>query len=453
MSEWWTRLSLETYRLLGRSMYPFMGPFLAARARKGKEDRERRYERYGYPSADKPAGPLVWFHAASVGESLAVLALVERVDGLGLNTIITTGTVTSANLMRARLPAATYHQYVPLDLQPAVARFLDHWRPDLAVFTESEIWPTTVRELKQRRIPQVLVNARMSDRSYKRWSGASTLAENLCDQFAHVIAQSELDAERFRKLGARPVTVSGNLKVDTKELPFDRNELKRLAAAIGDRPVWVAASTHKGEEAMVIDIHRRLMEKLPNLLTIIVPRHPERGDEVERLVIDAALECTRRSRYEQVDFYTQIYLGDTIGEMGLYLRLAPIVFMGKSLASFGGQNPLEPAAVGTAILSGEKVDNFHESYDRLLEKGGVRMVADENALAEALHHLFDDPDERNKMIEAALMTVNEMRGALDKTIELLDCYVFPLTIKSELEEIGEGGAIRGGGNGGANGGK
>ena len=179
MSELWARMTLQTYRLAGSAIYPFMGPFLALRARNGKEDRSRRYERYGYPSADKPAGPLVWFHAASVGESMAVIPLIERVDALGINTIMTTGTVTSAEIVKDRLPNRTFHQYVPLDLKPAVKRFVSHWRPDLAVFTESEIWPMTVLELSSLRIPQVLVNARMSDRSFNRWRSAAKLAEAL----------------------------------------------------------------------------------------------------------------------------------------------------------------------------------------------------------------------------------------------------------------------------------
>lgn len=434
----WTRFTLEAYRRLGRVIYPFMGPFLAIRARKGKEDRRRRYERYGYPSADKPTGPLVWFHAASIGESLAVLPLIQRIHAQGINTIMTTGTVTSAELVRKRLPRETYHQYVPLDLQPAVRRFLDHWRPDLAVFTESEIWPITIAELKDRRIPQVLVNARMSDRSYKRWSGASTLAETLCDKFSHVIAQSELDAERFRNLGARPVSVSGNLKVDAHDLPCDLAELARLRAMIGNRPAWIAASTHRGEDEIAAAIHQRLSGEFPGMLTIIVPRHPDRGDEVAGEVEAFGLRCARRSRKEPVGPSTDVYLGDTIGEMGLYLRLAPVVFMGRSLSVHGGQNPLEPAVTGTAILSGRHVQNFRDSYRALLRNGGVRLVNDADMLAANLAYLLKNPAERDRMVSGAERTVEELRGALEKTIEILDSYVFPLKVMRRLEEMKDG---------------
>lgn len=439
MTDFWSRFFLGTYRRFGRIIYPFMGPFLAMRARRGKEDRTRRYERYGYPSAERPKGPVIWFHAASVGESMAVLALIERVNSLGIYTVMTTGTVTSAEIVRKRLPRGTFHQYVPLDLQPAVERFLEHWKPDLAVFTESEIWPTTIFELKKRRIPQVLVNARMSDKSYKRWTSADKVAENLFDKFSHVIAQSELDAERYRALGARPVVVSGNLKVDTREIPYRLDEYKMMKSLIGNRPVWLAASTHRGEEAVVLDVHRIVRAQYPDLLTILVPRHPERGDEIEELVRSASMTCARRSRKEKILTQTAVYLCDTIGEMGLFLRLAPVAFMGRSLAVGGGQNPLEPASTGTAILAGKHVNNFRDSYRALLKNKAVRLVEDGDMLAANLAYLLSNPAERDRMVAAGETTLNEMRGALQRTIEILDSYIFPLTVKRKLEEMKNGG--------------
>ncbi len=439
MTDFWTRFVLGAYRRFGKTIYPFMGPFLALRARRGKEDRARRYERYGYPSADRPTGPMVWFHAASVGESMAVLALIERVHSQGIHTIMTTGTVTSAEIVRNRLPKATFHQYVPLDLQPAVERFLDHWKPDLAVFTESEIWPTTIDQLKKRRIPQVLVNARMSDGSFKRWSAADKIAETLFDKFSHVIAQSDLDAQRYRKLGARPVSVSGNLKVDIKALPFRADELKEMKANIGKRPVWLAASTHQGEEAIVIAVHKTLKKQFPDLLTLLVPRHPERGDEIEGEISSGGLVCSRRTRKAGIAAGTDIYLADTIGEMGLFLRLADAVFMGRSLAAKGGQNPLEPASTGTAILAGKHVNNFRDSYRNLLKNKAVRLVEDGDMLAANLAYLLSNPAERERMAAAAKQTLDEMGGALARTIEILDSYVFPLTVKRRLEEMKDGG--------------
>jgi 3-deoxy-D-manno-octulosonic-acid transferase len=435
MSGRWARLTISTYRLMGSAIYPFMGPFLRYRANRGKEDRVRRYERYGYASAERPAGPLVWFHAASVGESMAVMPLIERISAQGIRSIMTTGTVTSAELVRERLPRNAFHQYVPLDLDRAVRRFLDHWRPDLAVFTESELWPATITALGARRIPQVLVNARMSDRSFARWSQAPALAHTLFENVSHVIAQSETDAERFRQLGARPVTVSGNLKVDTPGLPYEGAELARFQAALFGRPVWIAASTHSGEEQIAINVHRMLSQRLPGLLTVIVPRHPDRAGEVADAARQAGLTVARRSLDEPVAAETDVYLGDTIGEMGLYLRLGEVAFMGRSLAAGGGQNPLEPAMTGTAILSGKAVHNFRDSYANLLAAGAARLVRDEEMLAANVEYLLLDAGERQKMVEAARQVLVDMRGALDRTVEVLDAYVFPLTVKRDLEGL------------------
>lgn len=438
MNTLFTRIALKTYRGIGLVAYPFMGPFLRIRASRGKEDRKRRYERYGYPSADKPAGPMIWFHAASVGESMAILPLIEHVNALGINTIVTTGTVTSAQIVRKRLPPGSFHQYVPLDLKPALERFLDHWKPDAAIFTESEIWPMTLLELANRKIPRILVNARMSDRSYKRWKNASGLAESLFDNFSHVIAQSKLDAERFSDLGARPVDISGNLKVDTGGLPYDEMELARIARRINARPCWVAVSTHEGEEEAIGKIHLLLKQKMPNLLTMIVPRHPDRSPGLVALLRENGLRVAQRSQNEALDAETDIYMGDTMGEMGLYLRLAQVAFVGKSLKAQGGQNPLEPAMTGTPIISGQAVQNFRDAYTSLLEAGAVRLIADEQMLAANLEFLLKNPAEREKMAANAHKTLEEMRGSLKKTLHILDSYFFPMTIKRDLESLNNG---------------
>jgi len=428
-------MTLAAYRAIGTVAYPFMGPFLRLRARRGKEDRLRRYERYGYASAERPAGPLIWFHAASVGESLAIIPLIERVDEMKIRAILTTGTVTSAEIVRERLPRGAFHQYVPLDFQRAVNRFLDHWRPDLAIFTESEVWPTSILEMGARRIPQIIVNARMSDRSFARWSQAPALAEALFDKVAHVIAQSELDAERFRELGARPVTVSGNLKVDTPALRYNEVELARFLERIGDRPVWIAASTHPGEEEAAMRVHASVASRLPRLLTIIVPRHPDRGGQVAEAAQKMGLQVARRSAGEGIEPSTEIYLGDTIGEMGFYLRLASVAFMGRSLVGAGGQNPLEPAMTGAAILSGKAVTNFRDAYRNLLAAGAARLVRDEEMLAANVEYLLRNPAEREKMALAAAGVIDNMRGALDRTCKVLDAYLFPLTVKRDLEGL------------------
>jgi 3-deoxy-D-manno-octulosonic-acid transferase len=432
MSDFWARAMLKAYRWGGSAAYPLVGGYLAVRTSRGKEDRLRRRERYGITSRPRPLGPLVWMHAASVGETIAVTPLIERIRALDINTVLTTGTVTSAQVAAERLGDSVIHQYVPLDLKPAVCRFLDHWQPDLAIIAESEIWPMTILELGNRRIPQVLVNGRLSERSFKAWSKRANLAEALFENLAHVVAQSEADGERFRALGARPVTVSGNLKVDTDPPPVDEEELRRLRREIGQRKTWAAISTHDGEEEIAAEVHAKLAKRHPDVLTIIVPRHPDRGDDIEAMCLAQGLQVARRSRRDPIRADTDILLGDTIGEMGLYLRLTEIAFVGKSMTGEGGQNPLEPAMLGTAVLSGGNVQNFRESYDRLVESGGARLVKDRDMLAGAVSLLMKDEVLRRRMIAAGKGAVDRMRGALARTIESLQPYIQPLVVKSRL---------------------
>ena len=285
MSERWARAILTGYRGLGAVIYPFIGGYIGWRATRGKEDKHRKAERYGHSTITRPKGPIVWFHAASVGEANAVIPLVQHVQKQGVGVIFTSGTVTSARLIEDRLGNAIIHQYVPLDLKPAIARFLNHWQPDLAIIAESEIWPMTILELGARRIPQILVNGRLSDRSFNAWKKRIYLAEALMENLAHVVAQSEEDGERFLALGARPVSVSGNLKVDTPLPDADPIALKTLKAQIGDRPIWCAISTHEGEEDIAIDCHKALKKDYPELLSIIVPRHPDRANALEKVLI------------------------------------------------------------------------------------------------------------------------------------------------------------------------
>ncbi|HEU4985581.1 MAG TPA: lipid IV(A) 3-deoxy-D-manno-octulosonic acid transferase [Rhizobiaceae bacterium] len=436
MSERWARAMLATYRWAGAAVYPLIGGYVAWRASKGKEDRARRRERYGQTNRARPEGPLIWVHAASVGETVAVIGLIEHILGYGINIVLTTGTVTSAKVAEERLGDRVIHQYVPLDLKPAISRFLNHWKPDLAIMAESEIWPMTILELGVRRVPQVLVNGRLSDRSFAGWRKHPFLAEALFENLAHVVAQSEGDGERFRILGARPVTVSGNLKVDTSPPPVDPDALAQLKGEIGARKTWAAISTHPGEEAIAVEVHRMLRRRHPDILTIIVPRHPERAAALEAEFTAAGLQVARRGRKDPIRLETDILLGDTIGEMGLYLRLTEIAFVGRSLAIEGGQNPIEPAMLGTAVLAGKNVQNFRETYRRLIDRGGARLVRDRDMLAGAVNFLFNNEPARKGMMKAGLRAVEEMSGALAHTLTALEPYIQPLVLKSRLQRRG-----------------
>lgn len=433
MSARWARTMLSAYRWLGAGAYPLVGPYVAWRARKGKEDPKRRRERYGVAGHPRPDGPVVWVHAASVGETIAVTPLIHRIAGFGIHVVLTTGTLTSAQIAGERLSGRVIHQFVPLDLKPAIRRFLDHWDPDLALFAESELWPMTILELGARRIPQILVNARLSDRSFASWKKRPFLAEALFENLAHVVAQSELDGERFAALGARPVTVSGNLKIDTDPPPADAALLARLKAQIGARKVWAAVSTHDGEEKIAAEVHGLLRRRHKDMLTIIVPRHPDRAAALEAEFSASGLKPVRRSSGEPVTPETDILLGDTVGEMGLYLRLTEIAFVGRSLTSEGGQNPIEPAMLDTAVLAGRNVQNFRDAYQRLIDGGGAKLVHDRDMLAGAVNFLLNNPVKRREMMAAGIAAVDTMRGALAHTLRTLEPYVQPLIVKARLE--------------------
>lgn len=436
MSERWARTVLMLYRCAGAAAYPLMGSYVAWRVAKGKEDRGRSRERYGITERERPQGPLIWVHAASVGETIAVVPLVESILRYGVNIVLTTGTVTSAKVAEERLGDRIIHQYVPLDLKPAVSRFLDHWRPDLAIIAESEIWPMTILELGARRVPQVLVNGRLSDRSFASWKKRSNIAEALFENLAHVVAQSEVDGERFRALGARPVTVSGNLKVDTPPPPVNAGELALLSRQIDGRPTWAAISTHDGEEVIAAEVHKTLASRHPGLLTIVVPRHPNRAEELIEAFAGMGLTVARRSLDDQITPDVDILLGDTIGEMGLYLRLTEIAFVGRSLTSEGGQNPLEPAMLETAVLAGRNVQNFRDSYQRLLDAGAAKLVRDRPMLAGAVNFLLSNESARRDMMAAGAATVEQMRGALATTQRALEPYIQPLVVKARLKAAG-----------------
>ncbi|HYZ39343.1 MAG TPA: glycosyltransferase N-terminal domain-containing protein, partial [Stellaceae bacterium] len=286
------------YRAMTRPLAPIAIAYLAHRCTDGKEDRARLSERRGIASQARPPGSLVWVHAASVGEATAMLGLIECLlsSRPEIQVLVTTGTVTSARLLQQRLPARARHQFVPADMPQWVDRFLAYWRPDLALWVESELWPNLVLATHARGIPMVLVNGRISTRSYRRWRrwpgliGPMLLAFDLC------LAQDPPQAERFRSLGARRVAVAGDLKMAAAVLPFDHVELLRLRALIGSRPVWLAASTHPGEDEVVAQVHRELAPKHPDLLTIIVPRHPLRGDAIGAMLATRGLRIARRTR-------------------------------------------------------------------------------------------------------------------------------------------------------------
>jgi 3-deoxy-D-manno-octulosonic-acid transferase len=418
-------LRLRAYRALGSLARPLVPAILRRRERQGKEDAARRGERLGRASAPRPAGQLAWFHAASVGETLSILPLMAALaeERRALSFLLTTGTVTSAKVARERLGASlgprALHQYAPLDVPQYVRRFLDHWRPDLGVFAESEIWPNLVLESAERRIPLALVNARMTERSWRRWRANRRMARPLFGRFSAVLAQNEALARRFKALGAANAVAVGNLKIDTPPPPVDAAELARLEAAVGGRPLMVAACTHEGEEAIVAEAHRSLRARLPGLLTILVPRHPERGAAITGLIEGQGLTVARRALGALPGQDCQVYLADTIGELGLVYRLAPVAFVGGSLVDRGGHNPIEAVRLSAAVLTGPHWHNFADTYAALAAEGAVGVVHSAAELADAAARLIGDAAERDAMRARAEAALAGLSGALPRTVAAL----------------------------------
>ena len=406
----------QLYRGLTTAAGPLIGLYLRRRRAAGKEDAERFGERFGHPGVDRPGGPLVWIHGASVGESLSMLPLIDRLlaRDTALHLLVTTGTVTSARLMAERLPARAIHQFVPVDRPDAVRRFLDHWRPDLALWTESEFWPNLLGEAQARGVPTILVNARMSEASFARWRRFRRLIAPLLGGFEVCFAQGAREAEMLTELGARDVRLAGNIKSAAPPLPADEAELGRLRGCIGDRPMWLAASTHPGEETMAAEVHRRLAPAHAGLLTIIVPRHPDRGAAIADELGALGIGVARRAAGEAVTPRTGVYLGDTLGELGLFYRLAPIAFVGGSLVPHGGHNPLEPARLGCAVLYGPHMFNFASYVDAFARADAAETVADEGALASAVGALLADAALRQGRARAARAVVEAEAGVLDE---------------------------------------
>jgi 3-deoxy-D-manno-octulosonic-acid transferase len=426
-----TSVLLPVYGALANGLSPLSRVILWRRARRGKEDRNRLGERRGVASLPRPEGRLAWLHGASVGEGLALLPLVGRLTAKGFHVLVTSGTVTSARILAQRLPSGASHQYVPLDAPRYIRAFLDHWRPDLFVLAESEIWPNMISAVHARKIPITLVNARLSPRSFARWRRASGFIGALLGKIDLCLAQSEDDAGRLLQLGAPRVHAIGNLKYDVDAPPSDPAKLELLSGQVGARQVWVAASTHAGEEALALRVHKQLAQQFPGLLTVLAPRHTQRGSEIVAMARAAGLSAAQRSLDEPVSPQTQIYIGDTMGELGLFYRLSSVIFVGKSLAGQGGQNPIEPAKLGSAILHGPHVGNFVDVYAALDAKGGALPVKDENALAESLAELFTDQALLRRTAEASRRIVGDLGGASDKIMQALEHYIAHMIVSEQ----------------------
>jgi 3-deoxy-D-manno-octulosonic-acid transferase len=412
MSEPAPPLSLRLYAAAAAAAEPLAPALLRRRARRGKEQTERLGERLGRASLARPEGPLVWLHGASVGEGLSLLPLIEALAQTrpDVTILVTTGTVTSAELMARRLPPGVLHQYVPVDGPRAIGRFLDHWRPKAAVFVESELWPNLLAAAKARGVRLALLSAKLSDRSFRGWSRLRGAARWLWGGFDLLLAQDARAFDRLTALGARPAGYA-DLKYGAGPLPVDATLLAALKAQIGERPVIVAASTHPGEDEIVLQRFAAAADSEPRAakrpLLVIVPRHPERGAAIADAAETLGFQVTRQGAGEALDD-AEVHVADALGELGLWYRLADLSVIGGSLiAGVGGHNPLEPARLGQPFVSGAHVENWRTAYDGLVEAGGVRLVAEPEALDRYLGQAMDGNDALKGMAARAQVYVAE----------------------------------------------
>ncbi len=411
-------VALRAWRLLTWALSPVAPLLLRQRAARSKEDWARVNERLGLAGVPRPQGRLIWIHGASVGESLSALPLIGKLqeDG-GTHVLVTSGTVTSAAMMGQRLPQGAVHQFVPLDTPRAVARFLDHWKPDAGLFVESDLWPNLILTAKARGVKLALVNARISARSAARWAKAKKSVATLLSAFDMVLAQDEEIAARFKKLGAQNVQAVGSLKADAPPLAVDEDALAALRRQIGKRPVLLAAQTHPGEDETVLPAHDLLRKNFPDLLTILVPRHTARGADLEMLCGTRAFR--RRSTGGQISDQTAVYIADTMGEMGLFYRLAPFCFLGGTLVPLGGHNVLEPAQLHCAVLAGPHTQSAPRAYDAVLQAQGFGHIASSADLAREAARLLGDPAAARAAGDAAARGAASQSGAVVRTLQAL----------------------------------
>lgn len=386
---------IRIYNTLIRILYPLViKRYIKKRQLNGKEDVKRFNERIGRPSKKRPEGKLIWLHGASVGESLSMLPLINKLleSYPDSHVMVTTGTVTSAEVMEKRLPERAFHQYIPIDNPAFVTRFIRHWQPNLVLWFESDLWPALLSGIKRKNIPLILVNGRISNKSFKRWQQFDFISKELLDCFTFCLGQSEEDAYRLRVLGAKNSMCLGNLKYAGINPPVDPDKKAEIEKQINGRPLWVVSSTHHDEELKIGRFLKNTNTEIPGLLTLIAPRHPNRGPEIQEQLNGLGLKTALRSKGEKISPDTNVYIADTIGEVGIWYDLSPIVFIGGSLIPHGGQNFMEPSRFRDAVIVGPYMHNFTDAMNRAKKADAVIQVNDAAELENMLLQLLQNKD-------------------------------------------------------------
>lgn len=438
-------LALRLYQLIVFLAAPFIHRRLTRRAAQGQEDPARLREKFGHAALKRPAGHLVWMHSASVGETNSILPLIEDIlrTRPAQHILLTTGTLTSAQIVarwqtaHGDLRARLKHQFAPLDRPAYILRFLDHWHPQAALWVESEIWPNSVLACAKRDIALIMLNGRLSAKSYDGWRKVTATAQHILGRFTLLMAQDETTAARLKSFGVSEVKMPGNLKLDAPPLPYDEAAFFELQNRLTGRPCFLAASTHPGEETQIADALKLVCASLPDALAIIVPRHPDRGDALVAALRGSGHEVAQRSKAEEPGPQTQIYVADTLGELGLFYRLVRIVLMGGTLVAHGGQNPIEAAQLDCALLAGPHTDNFDEIFTALGSRQAVAQVSDAATLATQLVALWQNDKGATKMAEAAADYADAMRGTRSRVLSLIAPYLVAEDTQAEAPKAQE----------------
>ena len=403
------------YRALSALALPFAARSAVNKLRRAGVPVDRAHERLGHATAQRPLGRLIWFHGASVGEAKSVLPLLARIRDVApdCHILLTSGTATSAEAVTPRLPDGVIHQFSPLDGHGPLTRFLDRWRPDLCVLVESELWPNLLDLCARRDIPVALLNARLSDRSAEGWKKFSATAAYVLRGIVGAHCQDRRSRDHLRDMGLAQAEQGTNLKSIQSAPRVTLQALDAVRTELAGRPVWVAASTHPGEEEQVLAAHKTLLADHPNLCIILVPRHPERANNIAALIQAAGLSMSQRSSGEGLSSGAQVYLADTMGETDLWYALSPIVFLGGSFSDVGGHTPFEPAAAHTAILHGPNYANFSEAYAAFLMRDASVEVRDGAALAVEVDTLLSHPSRAAQLAHNARPLAPTGTEALD----------------------------------------
>lgn len=413
-------MGLSLYRTATRLMGPFVPQILNRRARQGKELPTRLPERFGQTTHPRPEGRLVWIHGASVGESLVSLMMRDALLGRdpGLKILLTSGTLTSAKLIEERSRGDALHQFLPVDRLSYVDRFLEHWQPDLAVFVESEVWPNLILETARRGTRMALVNARMNEKSLSNWQRFEESAKWLLACFDWIGAADERTASGLSKLTGDTVEMVGNLKLSQQPAALDQDRLNKLKALMGDRPVWLAASTHEGEEEIILQAHQRVLESNPGTLLILVPRHPERGSSLTSLIETKGFNIAVRSNGQNPDANTQVWLADTLGEMAYWYTLAPVSLIAGSLKpGIGGHNPIEASQAGTGIMTGPHTASFDDVYKIYDAHQARDIVKSAGEICQAVDRILTNAETVQASSSATLDTLKG--DGLEQTLDAL----------------------------------